>query len=95
MPNYLPYKSLAEGTQLILNRYCHVLLRGYMRLISGHFQNVALVQVYLLIVRSLTQEQFRLLAQFNHDHDALLVLFSGLAHPRDQILTRFMPIVDE
>ena len=91
----LANKSLAESTFLVPDSNCHVFLRGDVRLVLGHSQCVALVQMDLLVVFCLAQEKLRLLTKFNLDNYSCLVLFSRLTRPLDQILAHFVAVVFE
>ena len=54
-------EAVIESANFVSDSDCHVCLRCNMRLISSYLQCIALIQVNLLILLSLSEEKFRLL----------------------------------
>ena len=74
-------EAVVESVDLVPHGDRHVRLRGDVRLIRCHLQNVALVEVNLLVFVRLAEEEFGLLAELHDQHHSSLVLVRRLARP--------------
>lgn len=79
----------------VSDRNHHVLFGSDMVLVSRHSKDVALSQEDLLVIYSLTKEQFGVLSYLNVEDHSRLVLLSCLAGVLDQLLARVVAIVTE
>ena len=77
----LAHLTVVEAINLVPHSNRHIFLSGDVGLIRSHLENVALVQVDLLVLVRLAEEELGLLAELHDAHDARLMLLRRFPRP--------------